>query len=98
REHRRARADDDPLVAALKSEPSVVTLALAEGRMQNGDPVAKRGPEAIDRLRCERYLGHQHDRRLAALIDDAAQQLDVDERLAAAGDPVQEENGALLRI
>src|SRR4051794_16872224 len=58
--------------------------------MQNGDIVAEYGAKAIDSLRCERDLWHEHDRGLAALVDDLLQQLEIDERLAAARDAVKQ--------
>ncbi len=64
--------------------------------MEHGDPIAKRRAETIDRLRRERDLGHEHDGGLPSLIHDPAQQLDVDECLAAPGNPVQEKHLPLV--
>ena len=58
--------------------------------MQHGDPVAEHGTKAIDGLRRERDLRHEDDGRLPFLEDDALEQLDIDESLAAPGDSVQQ--------
>ena len=71
REDRRARADGDALLAALEREPRVVALAVAQRAVQHGDLVAEHGAEAIDGLRRERDLGHEHDRRLSPLEHDS---------------------------
>src|SRR5262249_13585186 len=92
REDRRARADRDALASVLEREPLVVSLAVAEGTVQYRDLVAEDSAKAIDGLRRERDLRHQDDRRLISLDHDAPEQLDVDERLAAARDAVQQEN------
>ena len=78
-------------------EPCVVSLAVAQRAVQHGDLVAEHGAEAIDRLRRERDLRHEHDRRLPLLEHDAPQQLDVDERLSAARHAVQQEHVARRR-
>ncbi len=92
REDRRPRAHGDALLPALEREPGVVAFAVAQRRVQDGHAVAEHGPEAIDRLRGEGDLRHEHDRRLPAPLDDLAQELDVDERLPAPRDAVQQED------
>ena len=62
REHRRARPDADPRLAAAQPQPLVVALALAERRVQDRDDVPEARLEAPERLRRERDLGHEHDR------------------------------------
>ena len=92
-EHRRPRADGDALRPIAQREPGVVALAVAEGGMEHRDLIAEDGAESVDRLRCECDLRHEDDRALP-LRDDVLQQFDVDERLAAAGDAVQERHRA----
>ena len=90
REDRRARADGDALLAASQCQPGVVPLAVAQRAVEHGHAIAEGRAKAIDRLRRERDLGNEHDRALVARIDQRAQQFDVDERLATAGDAVQQ--------
>jgi len=54
---------------------------------KNGDAL-EAGHKPPDGLRGERDLGHQHDRLLAG-FDDAANALEIDFGLAAAGDSAQ---------
>jgi hypothetical protein len=89
-EDRRPRTDRDALLAAPQREPRVVPLAIRERAVQHGDLVAEHGAEPVDRLRRQRDLRHEHDRRLPFLEDDASQQLEVDERLPAPRDAVQQ--------
>ena len=98
REHRRPRANGNALGATAQREPFVVALAVAQCAVQDGDAIAEDRAKAVDRLRRERDLGHQNDRRLAALVDHAPQQLDVDQRLAAAGDAVKKKDFTGLAI
>ena len=62
REHRRARPDADPGLAVAQAQPLVVSLALAEPRVQHRDDVAQPGPEPRQRLRRQCDLGDEHDR------------------------------------
>src|SRR5688572_26644472 len=84
-EHSRARADDDALLAPLECKPCIVPLAIAQRGVKNCNPVAEHGAESVDGLRCQRYLGHEHDCRLSAHIHDLAKQLNVHECFSAAG-------------
>src|SRR5215211_737540 len=70
-EDRGARANRDPFAALLEREPFVVSLAVAQRAVQHGDLFAKHGAEAVDRLRSERNLRYEDDRRLPFLDDDA---------------------------
>ena len=97
REDRRPRANGDLLLPPLEREPRVVALAVAERRVEHGHAVAKDGPEAVHGLRSERDLRHEHDRRPALPLDHLPQQLDVDKRLSAAGDAVQQAHLARRR-
>ena len=89
-----ARADRDAPLAALQRAPGVDALAVAKRRMQDGDLVAEDGTETVDCLRCERNLGNKNDGGTSAPLDDLAQDVEVDERLAAPRDAVQEEDFA----
>ena len=55
--------DADPRRAAAQALPLVVALAEPELRVQDRDALAEALLEAARRLRRERDLGHQHDRR-----------------------------------
>jgi hypothetical protein len=95
---RRTGAHGDALLAAAKGEPRIVALAVGESTVQHRDRVAEHGAEAIHRLRRERDLRHEHDGRLSLLQYDAPQELEVDERLPAARDAVQERHVSRLRL
>jgi hypothetical protein len=61
------------------------------GTCAHGDPVAEAGTEASHDLMGERDLGHEHE-RLTTLEQGAGHRAQVDLRLAAAGDAMQEES------
>ena len=90
REDGRARADGDALLAAAEGEPGVVPFAIGEAAVQHRDAVAEDGAEPVHRLRRERDLRDEDDRRLPLLVHHATEELEVDERLAAPGDAVQQ--------
>ena len=60
--------------------------------MQHRHIVTERAAEAIHRLRREGDLGNQHNGRLVTLLQHGAQHFDVHQRLAAAGDTVQQKH------
>ncbi len=88
REHRRARPDAHARLAAAHAPPLVVALARREPRVHDRHRVAEALDEAAGRLRRERDLGHEHDRRAAAL-ERGRHRAQVDLGLAAAGDAVR---------
>src|SRR5687768_9660202 len=98
REDGRPRPDDYPLVTSLQREPRVVSLTIAQGRMENRDSISENCAKPVDGLRSERDLRNEDDRCLAAPVHDLAEQLDVHQRLSAAGYPVQEEYVARRRV
>src|SRR5258707_15889901 len=83
-----ACADRDALFSAREGEPGVATLTRRQVAVQHGDAVAELGAEAIHRLGRECDLRHEHDGRAILLDDDATEQLQIDQRLAAPGDAV----------
>src|SRR5262245_53915301 len=93
-EDRGSGADGNALLSTPKRKPRIVPLAIAQRGVQHRDRVPEYLPEPIDRLWRERNLRHEHDGGLASLADDTLQQLDVDERFAAASDAVQEKHFA----
>ena len=92
-EHRRARADADARLAAAHAPPLVVALARGELRVHDRHGVAEALDEAARGLRRERDLGHEHDRRAAAL-QRRGHRAQVDLGLAAAGHAVQQQRRA----
>ena len=64
-------------------------LGVAQMAVQHGH-LAEPQPEPLDRLRRQADLRHQHD-RLPPVADHLLDRLDVDLRLAAAGDAVEED-------
>ena len=96
REHRRARADDDPRPALPNLVPLVVPLPGGEMAVQHGDqcllrPVAESRLEPLDCLRRQRNLRHEHDGALP-LAKRVRDRLQIHLRLAAAGHAVQQEH------
>jgi hypothetical protein len=89
REDRRSRSHGDTFATVAKRKPLIVSLAVAQRAVQHGNLVAEHRAEAIDRLRRQRNLWHEHDRGLPLLQHDAPQQLDIDERLAASRDAAE---------
>ena len=90
REDRRARADDDPRLAAGDAVALVAPLGLAERRVEDRDGVAESLPEPADRLRRERDLRHEHD-RAEPTVERRLAGLEVHLRLAAPGRADEEE-------
>ena len=68
---RRARADDDPRLAARRRRPDAFALALRQPRMPFGRPRAETGGEPVEKLRGQRDLRQQHQ-RLAPLPQASA--------------------------
>src|ERR1700674_2468133 len=64
--------------------------------MKDGNPVAECGAKAVNRLRGERDLGNEDDRRLPTVVNNSTEQLDVHQRLPAPRDSVKEEHVAFL--
>ena len=90
REEGGAGADDDVDLAGADAAPVLLEFAGTQRRVQHGDPPGQAGAEAVDGLRRERDLGHQHQRH-ATLVADALGGGQVDLRLATAGHATQEE-------
>ena len=86
REDGQPRADDEVHVARPDPPPLVGPLARPDGRVDQRDPGVEVGPQPVDERQRQRDLGHQHERRPAG-IETGGDRLDVDGRLAAAGDP-----------
>ena len=63
---RRARADDDPRLAARSGAPDALPRALGEARMPLSRPRPEAGGEAVEELRGQRDFRQQH-KGLAAL-------------------------------
>ena len=88
REHGAARADDHLHLAARNPLPVPMPLGIAQMAVQHGH-VAEPRAKPFPRLRRQADLRHQHD-RLPAVADHFFDRLDVDFRLAAAGDAVNQ--------
>ena len=98
REHRRARADDDPGAAGADVLPLVVALAGGEMAVEYGDadfPADEPGAEMLDGLRGERDFRHEHEGAFAE-GQHLGDGLEIDLRLAAAGDAMQKDDARLL--
>ena len=90
REHRRARADRDPRVAAAQPRPLAQPRGLRQPGVQDRDEVAEPRAKPRGELRRQRDLGHQHQRG-APGGERGRDHPQVDLGLAAAGHAVQEE-------
>ena len=99
REHAGARADDDPDAPGPDMLPLVVPLARRQMAVQHGHahllPDETRA-KMFHRLRRERDFRDEHERRFA-LGENPVDRLQVDLRLAAAGDAVQQNDARLGR-
>ena len=97
REHRRPRADDEVHVAAADAVPLIVTLAVGERAVLNRHAIAERAAEQRRHRRRQRDLRHQQQ-HLPAGAPDRLRQAQIDLRLAAAGDAVQQRDPELARV
>ena len=89
RKHRGTSADDNGPPALADVPPGIVALAFRKRTVNDGNPAAEMGPEAAHRLRRERNLRYQNQ-RAKTVSQNAVNGPDVDPRLAAPGNPVQE--------
>ena len=83
-ENRAARADNDARETRADAFPLVVALRERQAAVQNGDRVTEIGGKRLDHLRRQRNLRHEQDRALPRR-ERLRDQVQVDERLAAAG-------------
>ena len=91
-EQRRARARDDLHLAARHAGPDARALARRHARMPFGRAHAEALGEAVEKLARERDFRHQ-DQRLPAVLDGCRDGLEIDLRLARAGDAFQQRAG-----
>ncbi len=89
-EHRQARAEDQIGEAELRRQPAAQSLRRRQPAVQGDDPAAgEAAREALDQLRRQVDLGHQHQ-RLPAGGEHLLGGAQIDLGLAAAGDAVQQ--------
>ena len=96
REDGAARADDDARASVGNLVPLIVSLAFRQVAVQDRDGFLCGGEarfEALDGLRCERDFRHEHDGGLPA-VEHELDGLEVNLRLAAAGDAVEQDRGS----
>ena len=91
-EERRARADDRPRLAARDRAPGPLALARREARVPFRRARAEARREPVEKLRGERDLRQQHE-RLPALSQRLGDRLEIDFRLAGAGDAFEQGRG-----
>ena len=96
RREQRTRAHDDSGLAGEDALALVSASRVGQPRVQQRHPVSEARAEAADRLRGQGDLGHQYDRRAAALERGRAG-LEVDLGLAASGLAVEQE-GTAVRV
>ena len=90
-EQRRAGADDDAHLPGGDRAPGPRAQALRQLRVPLGRAHAEALGETVEELRGQGDLGHEHQ-RLPPAPDDLADRLEIDLRLARAGDPVEQRN------
>ena len=90
-EDRAPRAQDYAVVAAMNTPPLVEALTGAEPRMQQRDLPSEAAAKAIEKLRGEGDLRHQHD-DAPATFEAGVRGLHVYLGLPAAGHPVKQES------
>ena len=88
-EQRRSRSDHNIDLPALRPQALIAALALRHFGMQNGYPPAEPVIKAQHRLIGERNLRNQHY-HLPSLPDDLLNHGQIDLRLPASGDPVNQ--------
>ena len=88
-EQRRARADDHAHLPGRDRLPGAGAPARRKLRMPLGRPHAKARREPVQHLRGQRDLGHQHE-RLPAAPHGFGHRLEIDLRLAGAGDAIDQ--------
>ena len=89
RDERDPRPDDDVGLAGADPSPLVRTFALAEGRVQQRDADGEVGAEPVDDRGRQRDL-RDEEQRGALGREAGGDRLDVDRRLAAARDALEE--------
>ena len=95
-EQRRARADDDLDVTGRDRAPGARAQALRKLRVPLRRPHPEALGEAVEELRGQRDLRHQHQ-RLPSATDGLAHRLEIDLRLAGAGDAVEQRDRIAAR-
>ena len=91
-EQRRAGADDHARLAGCGCPPGAGALGRGQRRVPLDRRAAEAAREAVHELAGQRDL-RQHDQRLAALLQRAGDGLEVDLRLARAGDAIEQRDG-----
>ena len=86
---RAAHANQHPGAACAHAVPNVTALILRKLAVCNSDVTAKPCLKALDKLRCKRNFGHQHQ-HLPAAGDNVGRRTQVHLRLAAACDALQQ--------
>lgn len=97
REDRRARPEHHRRRARAGAEPGTGALAVGKTRVQHRNGYREPGTETIDELRREADLRHEHE-CLPALRQDRFDRAQVNLRLAATGDAVQEKRPEAARL
>ena len=90
RKERRARADDDARLIAAHAQDGVVALREAQAAVHDDEIIGKVRFEGHDDLPRQRDFRHEHDDAAAGRAH-ALGELDVDLRLAASCDALQQE-------
>ena len=91
-EQRRARPDDRARFAARHRPPCAFALPLGEAGMPLARARAEAGGETVEELGGQRDLGQQHE-RLPPLPQRLGDRLEIDLRLARAGDALEQGGG-----
>ena len=91
-EERGARPDDRARLAARDRPPCAFALSRGEAGMPLRGPRAEAGREPVEELGGQRDLGQQHE-RLPALPQRLGDRLEIDLRLARAGDAFEQGGG-----
>ena len=96
-EDRRSRPHRDSPGPAPQLAPSIVALSIREAGVEHGHLVPEVSPKARYGLGCQGDLGDEHDRR-SARGERLAEELDVDQRLSGASDPLKEEGAGRVFV
>src|SRR5699024_9171374 len=93
----RPRTNGYPLLALLQRPPGLIAFPVAQPAVQHDNIIAKNHIKTLDDLRGESNFGNQHQPALA-LLQCYPEGVNIDLRLATAGNTMQQEGVELVFI
>src|SRR5699024_6574929 len=93
----RSRTDGNTLLALLQGAPGLITFPVAQPAVQHGNIITKNHIKTLDDLWSKPDFGDQHQPALP-LLQCYPEGVNIDLRLAAAGNTMQQEGVELVFI